>query len=293
MKFFFYSILFWGLLSATSIAQTTTDTTWMNAQGRIVDGPGMATQCLIQHWEGEKHISQWIQYYPVRRMLMDFVFDSDTYTGYEKIWYPNGQLHAKRTLFCPDKDWLNAKWLYAFCYDSLGNELMQSGNGTFAAWHPNGQKHIEMKVAHGRIDGPVSVWNPAGEAIPVEMMFVAIGLESYPLSHFLTDVQPEMQNLDAIKQAIGYPAIARDAGIMGLVVTRVQVDTAGNVVNIQLNKSAATVLDEAVIQQVKNLRFSPAIFNGQKISFWVNVPFRFTLLDSMPQPPRKSKKKKP
>jgi protein TonB len=90
--------------------------------------------------------------------------------------------------------------------------------------------------------------------------------------------EPKPINMDEVQAAVGYPTVARDADIEGVVVVRVLVDEYGNYRKHRIIKTAHPVLSEAVESKIKMLRFTPAIQGGKPIAFWVNVPFRFTLV---------------
>lgn len=91
--------------------------------------------------------------------------------------------------------------------------------------------------------------------------------------------EPVAVNLNDIKSLIGYPQIARDAGIQGVVLVRVLVDKTGNYDRHRIVKSVHPILDEAVEQHLSKLKFTPAIQGGRPIKFWVNIPFNFKLLN--------------
>ncbi|RMG57162.1 MAG: energy transducer TonB, partial [Bacteroidetes bacterium] len=91
--------------------------------------------------------------------------------------------------------------------------------------------------------------------------------------------EPQPINMDDIKKLIGYPQIARDAGIEGSVVVRVLVDKKGNYARHRIINQVHPVLAKAVEEHVNKLRFTPAIQGGKPIQFWVNIPFNFKLLN--------------
>ncbi len=91
--------------------------------------------------------------------------------------------------------------------------------------------------------------------------------------------EPTPVNIDDIVSLIGYPQIARDAGIQGQVVVRVLVNKTGNYDRHRVVKSVHPILDEAVEQHLSKLKFTPAIQGGRPIKFWVNIPFNFKLLN--------------
>ena len=91
--------------------------------------------------------------------------------------------------------------------------------------------------------------------------------------------QPKPINMAEISKAIGYPQAAKDAGIMGNVVIRVLVNEKGAYVRHKVINSVHPLLDKAVEKQLAKLQFTPAIQGGKPIKFWVNIPFRFTVVN--------------
>jgi len=89
--------------------------------------------------------------------------------------------------------------------------------------------------------------------------------------------EPAPVNMNDIRKAIGYPQIARDAGIEGMVVVRILVDKNGNYKKHKIIKQAHPMLAKSCEKHVGKLKFTPAIQGGKPIQFWVNVPFRFKL----------------
>jgi len=85
--------------------------------------------------------------------------------------------------------------------------------------------------------------------------------------------------MDEVKNIIGYPDIARDAHIQGQVVVRVLVDEKGNYRKHKMIKRVHPILAEAVENHIHKLKFSPAIQGNRPIKFWVNIPFRFMLMN--------------
>ncbi|MEM7369102.1 MAG: energy transducer TonB [Bacteroidota bacterium] len=91
--------------------------------------------------------------------------------------------------------------------------------------------------------------------------------------------EPRPVNMDDIKKLIGYPQIARDAGIEGSVVVRVLVDKKGNYGKHRIINQVHPILAKAVEKHITRLKFTPAIQGGKPIQFWVNIPFNFKLLN--------------
>lgn len=91
--------------------------------------------------------------------------------------------------------------------------------------------------------------------------------------------EPKPINMEDIKKAIGYPQIARDAGIEGDVVARVLVDQYGKYLDHKIIKQQHPILAKAVQSKVDRLQFTPAVQGGKPIKFWVNIPFSFKLVN--------------
>ena len=96
---------------------------------------------------------------------------------------------------------------------------------------------------------------------------------------FITvDQEPQPLNMYEVRRAVGYPLIARDAGIEGNVVVRVLVDEEGKYVRHLVLNGVHPVLEKSVTAQLHQLTFSPAMLGGEPVKFWVNIPFAFRLI---------------
>jgi TonB family protein len=73
-----------------------------------------------------------------------------------------------------------------------------------------------------------------------------------------------------------YPAVARDAGVQGVVRLIALVDTTGAVLEARIVRSIAE-LDSAALAQVRSIRFEPVVRDGVVHRFWVRVPVRYTV----------------
>lgn len=93
------------------------------------------------------------------------------------------------------------------------------------------------------------------------------------------DEEPKPTNMGNIQKSIGYPQIAKDAGIQGNVVVRVLVDELGNYNKHRVINEVHPILTKAVEKHISRLKFTPAIQGGKPIKFWVNIPFAFKLLN--------------
>ncbi|MEM6803725.1 MAG: M56 family metallopeptidase [Bacteroidota bacterium] len=91
--------------------------------------------------------------------------------------------------------------------------------------------------------------------------------------------RPEAINLNEIKKTIGYPQIARDAGIDGQVLARIEVNQYGEYVTHEILKSDHAILKNAVEAHLSKLKFEVPIKDGEAVSAKVTLPFNFKLLN--------------
>ena len=76
----------------------------------------------------------------------------------------------------------------------------------------------------------------------------------------------------------GYPRLAEQAGLEGLVWIKALVGSDGNVKNAVVYKSSGTpALDEAAVAVAPMCKFKPAIQNGRPVAMWVTYKVDFIL----------------
>lgn len=90
---------------------------------------------------------------------------------------------------------------------------------------------------------------------------------------------PQAVNLGMVQKAIGYPEPAVLSRIEGMVVLRILVDEKGKYVKHKVINEGHPLLSRAVETHIHKLSFTPAIQANRPIKFWVNVPFRFKLMN--------------
>ncbi len=129
------------------------------------------------------------------------------------------------------------------------------------------QEGEEFGVFTGEVDGEGEEFDVVVDKTPDPSEFI------------FADELPQPINMEDIKKLIGYPQIARDAGIQGNVVVRVLVDKKGNYRDHRMINQVHPILAKAVVSKLPQLRFTPAIQGGKPIQFWVNIPFNFKLID--------------
>ena len=74
-----------------------------------------------------------------------------------------------------------------------------------------------------------------------------------------------------------YPDIARQAGIEGMVILKLLVDTDGSVLQVQVLKSLHPALDQAAADAAKSWQFAPAKQRDKPVRVWVSFPVNFIL----------------
>jgi protein TonB len=76
---------------------------------------------------------------------------------------------------------------------------------------------------------------------------------------------------------VPYPEAARRAGVEGLVIVAITVDSDGNVTDAKIVSGPGYGLEEAALQGIKKFRFKPATKNGEPVSTELKYRYRFTL----------------
>jgi protein TonB len=115
----------------------------------------------------------------------------------------------------------------------------------------------------GTGDTPIVIEQPApAETLPGFRQYVYV--EQMPVA--VRSVSPE------------YPAIAKEAGVSGLVVAHLLVGRDGHVLDVRIDEEhSVLMLNEAVVRAARQWVFTPAFANNQPVAVWVAVPFYFNL----------------
>ena len=75
-----------------------------------------------------------------------------------------------------------------------------------------------------------------------------------------------------------YPAIAKEAGVSGLVVAHLLVGRDGHVLDVRIDEQhSVLMLNEAAVRAARQWVFKPALANNRPVAVWVAVPFNFRL----------------
>lgn len=81
----------------------------------------------------------------------------------------------------------------------------------------------------------------------------------------------------ALMKEVVYPAMARQAGVEGLVVVQFVVDENGNPVNPFIVKGIGAGCDEAAMEAVMKMKFKPGRQRGKAVRVQYSIPVRFRL----------------
>ncbi|HEX9638845.1 MAG TPA: TonB family protein [Acidobacteriota bacterium] len=78
---------------------------------------------------------------------------------------------------------------------------------------------------------------------------------------------------------VRYPSAARARQLEGEVLVRVLVAPSGQVLEAQIERSAAagSIFDQAALQAARGCRFEPARQSGRPVQYWTRIPIRFRL----------------
>ena len=139
---------------------------------------------------------------------------------------------------------------------------------------PDDQAPVESTIASadelrtalpgtGTGDLPIVVEQPApAETLPGFKQYVYVEQMPAPVR----SVSPE------------YPAIAKEAGVSGLVVAHLLVGRDGHVLEVRIDaQHSVLMLNEAAVRAAGQWVFTPALANNRPVAVWVAVPFNFRL----------------
>jgi periplasmic protein TonB len=102
--------------------------------------------------------------------------------------------------------------------------------------------------------------------------------EEEPEIFIVVERMPEPAGgMEAIYRRLRYPEIARKAGIEGRVVLQFIVDERGNVVNPTVIRGIGGGCDEAAIEAIKGVRFTPGMQRGRPVKVQFQLPIVFRL----------------
>ena len=93
-----------------------------------------------------------------------------------------------------------------------------------------------------------------------------------------TEVMPEIiGGLYSIQKNIRYPEIAKRAGIEGKVYVLANIDETGSVANARIIRGIGAGCDEAALEAVRGVKFTPGKQRGRPVKVQVTIPIMFKL----------------
>lgn len=102
--------------------------------------------------------------------------------------------------------------------------------------------------------------------------------EEEPDIFVVVEKTPEIKGgMKELYKYLKYPEIARKAGIEGRVILEFIVDEKGKVSNIKVLRSVGGGLDEAAIDALKKVKFSPGMQRGRPVKVRYTLPVTFKL----------------
>jgi len=84
----------------------------------------------------------------------------------------------------------------------------------------------------------------------------------------------------AFRRLIAYPAIAQKSKVEGQVVIRALINKKGIPERFQTVRDPGGGCAEVVIKALEKTRFTPAMQRNKPVSFWINIPVDFRLMDA-------------
>jgi protein TonB len=122
---------------------------------------------------------------------------------------------------------------------------------------------VQTGLIQGELNGTAVAPPPPPLPPPVERQPVRLH-EGIEAPRKLTDTLP------------AYPALARSAGVQGVVIIEAIIDAHGDVVSTRILRSIP-MLDQAAIDAVRQWKYTPARLNGEPVPVVVTVTVNFTL----------------
>lgn len=102
--------------------------------------------------------------------------------------------------------------------------------------------------------------------------------DAEPVFFVAVEQMPEpIGGIGAIQRKIVYPEIAKRAGVQGRVYVKAYVDETGKVTKVELIRGIGAGCDEAAMEAVNSVMFSPGKQRGKPVKVQVTVPVLFKL----------------
>lgn len=83
--------------------------------------------------------------------------------------------------------------------------------------------------------------------------------------------------MESILKNVVYPEKAREEKLQGKVFVNALIDEDGNVEKVSIEKGVNKLLDDAAMEAIKKVKFTPGELNGKKVKAEVTIPVLFKL----------------
>ena len=95
----------------------------------------------------------------------------------------------------------------------------------------------------------------------------------------VVEEMPQMiGGIKKLYEFIEYPTIAKEAGLQGTVVVNIVINKDGTPGDVTVMKSVHAILDEAAVNAIQKVRFTPGKQRGKPVRVRMSIPVRFKLL---------------
>ncbi|MBK7033711.1 MAG: energy transducer TonB [Ignavibacteria bacterium] len=122
-------------------------------------------------------------------------------------------------------------------------------------------------------NGPIGDPKGTGTIAPTETTSVEDTVDD----EFVVVTKEPSYDERALQMAIRYPEVARRNGIEGTVLVKALIGVDGSIVTAIVVESENPILEQAAIDGIRSIQFSPANNNGQNVPCHVFVPVAFRL----------------
>jgi TonB family protein len=208
-----------------------------------------------------------------------FMACSDTIKGLGDE--PAGSVSSQDFESVPTEDLLNE---HKELRNQLAAHIRENSMGTDLSAADAIAMNPEITVAASRLTAITSELRER-DALPAEMMMAMNTADGTagddPDVFAVVEQMPEMIGGPmAFYEALRYPEMARRAGIEGRVVIQFVVDEDGSVSNPRVLRGIGGGADEAAIEAITQMKFSPGMQKGQPVKVRLTQPVVFRLQDS-------------
>ncbi|MBK7412693.1 MAG: energy transducer TonB [Ignavibacteria bacterium] len=121
--------------------------------------------------------------------------------------------------------------------------------------------------------GPVGDPNGSGTTVTMEPPIEEDTVDD----EFVVVTKEPSYDEQALKMAMRYPDVARRNGIEGTVLVKALIGVDGSIVTAIVVESDNPILEQAALDGIRSIQFTPANNNGQNVACHVFVPVSFRL----------------